>query len=59
MESLPEGTNIVDVGGGIGSTYHEIIKNSLLKSTVRDLPNVVDQATAVSIPTLLILGGIC
>ena len=58
LESLPEGTKIIDVGG-IGSTYHEIIKNSLLKSTVQDLPNVVDQATAVSTPTLLILEGIC
>ena len=42
-ESLPEGTKIVDVGGGTGNAYHEIVmKNPLLKFTVQDLPNVAD-----------------
>ena len=52
-EELPEGTKIVDVGGGIGSASHEIIKkNPLLKFTVQDLPNVAEQATAVSDPDI-------
>lgn len=48
-ETLPKGTKIVDVGGGVGSACHEIMKkNPLLKFTVQDLPTVTEQATAVS-----------
>jgi len=48
-ETLPEGTRIVDVGGGIGSACREIMeKNPLLKFTVQDLLSVRDQAVAVS-----------
>ena len=49
-ETLPKGTRIVDVGGGVGSACHEIMKkNSLLKFTVQDLPNVAEQAIVVRI----------
>ena len=48
-DTLAEGTKIVDVGGGIGSACHEIMKtNPLLKFVVQDLPSVADQATTVS-----------
>ena len=58
-ETLPQGTKIVDVGGGHGSACHEIMKrNPLLKFTVQDLPTVAEQATAVSTPTLLMPVGI-
>jgi len=51
-ESLPEGTKIVDVGGGVGSACQEIMKkNPLLKFTVQDLPSVIEQANAVSSST--------
>jgi len=44
-ETLPEGTRIVDVGGGVGSACREIMeKNSLLNFTVQDLPTVCDRA---------------
>jgi len=46
-ETLPEGTRIVDVGGGVGSACHEIMeKNRLLKFTVQDLPSVNGHAIA-------------
>ena len=49
-ETLSEGTRIVDVGGGIGTASHEIMKkNPLLKFTVQDLPSASEQAIAVSI----------
>ena len=48
-ETLPKGSKIVDVGGGVGSGSHEIMKrNPLLKFVIQDLPTVVDQAIAVS-----------
>ena len=48
-ETLPKGARVVDVGGGIGSACHEIMKkNPLLKFTIQDLQNAVDQAIAVS-----------
>jgi 16S rRNA G1207 methylase RsmC len=51
-ETLPEGTKIVDVGGGIGTACREIMKkNPLLKFTLQDLPGVTDDAVAVSILT--------
>lgn len=51
-ETLPEGTKIVDVGGGIGTACHEIMKkNPSLKFTVQDLPSVTDDAVAVSSST--------
>lgn len=51
-ETLPKGTKIVDVGGGIGSASQEILKkNPALKFTVQDLPSVAEEALAVSIPT--------
>ena len=50
-ETVPEGTKIVDVGGGVGSACHEIMKkNPLLKFTIQDLPSVRDQAVVVSTP---------
>ena len=53
-ETLSEGTKIVDVGGGIGTACQEIMKkNPLLEFTVQDLPNVKEQAIAVSIPTYM------
>ena len=53
-EILPNGTKIVDVGGGVGSACHEIMKkNPLLKFTVQDLPDMVKQAIAVSVQTFL------
>ena len=53
-ETLSEGTRIVDVGGGIGTACHEIMKkNPLLKFTVQDLPNVCDQAIAVRTPKFM------
>ena len=58
-ETLPKGTKVVDVGGGVGSACREIMKkNPLLKFTVQDLPTVAEQATEVSNPTLLTLVGI-
>ena len=49
-ETLPKGTKIVDIGGGIGSACHEIMKkNPLLEFTIQDLQNVADQAIAVSV----------
>ena len=55
-ETLPKGTKIVDVGGGIGSACHEIIKkNPLLEFTIQDLPHVIGQATEVS--TLILQSG--
>ena len=54
-ETLPKGTKIVDVGGGVGSACREIMeKNPLLKFTVQDLPEVTEQAVTVSFPILLI-----
>ena len=51
-EALPQDTKIVDVGGGIGTACHEIMKkNPLLRFIVQDLPSVKDDAEAVSIPT--------
>ena len=51
-ESLPRGTKIVDVGGGVGSACQEIMKkNPSLKFTVQDLPSVAEEAIAVSILT--------
>ena len=48
-ETLPEGTRIVDVGGGIGFACREIMEKSpLLRFTVQDLPSVRDQAVVVS-----------
>lgn len=53
-EILPEGTKIVDVGGGIGTACQVIMKkNPFLKFTIQDLPNVIDQATAVSALTFM------
>ena len=52
-ETLPAGAKVVDVGGGVGSSCHEIMKrNSLLKFVVQDLSSVTDQAIAVSISVL-------
>lgn len=49
-EMLPEGTKVVDVGGGVGTACHEIMKNNpALKFIVQDLPSVTDQAIAVSV----------
>lgn len=46
-ETLPKGARVVDVGGGTGSACHEIMKkNPLLKFTIQDLQNAVDQAIA-------------
>ena len=57
-ETLPEGTKIVDVGGGVGSACHEIMrKNPSLKFTVQDLPSAVEHAIAVSIPTFAFTFG--
>ena len=51
-ETLPEGTRIVDVGGGIGTACQEIMKkNPLLKFTIQDLPSVSERAIAVSTST--------
>lgn len=48
-ETLSEGTRIVDVGGGVGSACHEIMKkNPLVKFTIQDLPSVCDQAITVN-----------
>lgn len=53
-DTLSEGTRIVDVGGGIGTACHEIMKkNPLLKFTIQDLPSVSGQAIAVSTPTFM------
>lgn len=50
-ETLPKGTKIVDVGGGVGSACHEIMKkNPFLTFTVQDLPNVADEAIEVKLP---------
>lgn len=47
-ESLPKGTKIVDVGGGVGSACRDIMKeNPFLRFTVQDLPGVTYQATEV------------
>ena len=49
-ETLPKGTKIVDVGGGIGSACHEIMKkNPLLEFTIQDLQHMADQAIVVSV----------
>jgi hypothetical protein len=49
-ETLPKGTKIVDVGGGVGNACREIMgKNLLLKFTIQDLPNVVEQAVEVGV----------
>lgn len=46
-ETLPKGARVVDVGGGTGSACYEIMKkNPLLKFTIQDLQNAVDQAIA-------------
>ena len=48
-ETLPKEAKVVDVGGGLGSACEEIMKeNPFLKFTVQDLPNVVEEAIAVS-----------
>ena len=48
-ESLSKGTKIVDVGGGIGTACHEIMKkNPYLEFTIQDLPTVSEKAIAVS-----------
>jgi len=53
-ETLPEGTKIVDVGGGVGTACQEIMKkNPLLKFTVQDIPSVIGQTNAVSSSTLM------
>lgn len=58
-ESLVEGTKIVDVGGGIGSACHEIMKtNPLLNFVVQDLPSVADQAVVVSTPLSMFVSGV-
>ena len=49
-ETLPKGTKIVDVGGGVGSACQEITKkNQSLKFTIQDPPRVANEAIAVSI----------
>ena len=56
-ETLPKGTKIVDVGGGLGSATQEIVKkNPSLKFIIQDLPNVADEAIEVSVttPTLIL-----
>ena len=59
-ETLPKETRIVDVGGGVGSACHEVMKkNPLLKFTIQDLPNVAEQAIAVRIQVLPTLEHIC
>ena len=53
-ETLPGGTRIVDVGGGIGTACQEIMKkNPLLEFTIQDLPSVSTQAIAVSTSTVI------
>ena len=48
-EVLPNGTKIVDVGGGVGSASHEIMKkNPTLKFVIQDLQEIIDQTAAVS-----------
>ena len=57
-ETLPRGTKIVDVGGGVGTACQEIMrKNPLLKFIVQDLPNVAEEAIAVS--TVLMSTLVC
>ena len=57
-ETLPKGTKIVDVGGGVGSASHEIMKeNALLKFIIQDLPSVIDQAIAVSTWVFALMSG--
>jgi hypothetical protein len=49
-ETLPKGTKVVDMGGGVGSACREIMNNNpLLKFTVQDLPSVTEEAIAVRI----------
>ena len=51
-ETLPAGTRVVDVGGGIGTACQEIMKkNPLLKFTIQDLPSASEQAITVSTST--------
>jgi hypothetical protein len=51
-ETLPKGTKIVDVGGGLGSATQDIIKkNPYLKFTIQDLPNVAEETIEVSVLT--------
>jgi len=46
-ETLPKGTKVVDVGGGIGVACHKIMKeNPFLKFTVQDLPAMNEGAVA-------------
>ncbi|KAF9779280.1 O-methyltransferase [Thelephora terrestris] len=46
-ETLPKGTKVVDVGGGVGSACRDIMnKNPLLRFTVQDLPSVTEEAIA-------------
>jgi hypothetical protein len=55
-ETLPEGTKIVDVGGGIGSASQEIMKkNPSLKFTIQDLPNVAEEAIAVGVQMSMVV----
>lgn len=60
-ETLPEGTKVVDVGGGVGSACQEIMKkNPSLKFTIQDLPNVAKEAIAVSVlPSTLTSKRVC
>lgn len=46
-ETLPEGTKIVDVGGGVGTACQAIMKkNPFVKFTIQDLPKVIEEAIA-------------
>ena len=53
-ETLSEGTMVVDVGRGLGTACHEIMKkNPLLKFTIQDLPTVSEEAITVSTSTYI------
>ena len=47
---MPAGTTFCDVGGGIGGVSMALIKaHPHLKVTLQDLPNVIEQASEVSL----------
>ena len=47
---MPAGTTFCDVGGGIGSVSMALVKaHPHLKVTLQDLPNVIEQASEVSL----------
>jgi hypothetical protein len=58
-ENLPDGSTVVDVGGGgMGNVSHVVAKNfPKLQVVVQDLPSIIEDGRSVSVVFLAVLAS--